>query len=257
MRMQTGETGRSESRRVALSRIAILLLAPEAGWLASWLLAVPGGQRALIEPALAPALVTGIVLFFSSLLLQGIPPLARRFRWEKIVESWTPYLRNGVLLLPASLFMGGIGGGLLVAQGKAHPLGIFVELAGLMVLLLVVLEIGRSANTKAWRLDAWLLPAAIALHVALIVLGRLLKVDPALAARSALLVQAMPFLGLCAGLALGPALLRPFTWRHIFDHRLPRRFRWALSILALTAILPLGGLAAPFWVWARRRLAPS
>jgi hypothetical protein len=211
---------------------------------------------ALFEPVLVPALLAAIALLSSSFLLQGLPPIARRFRWKRIENSLNLYLHHGVLLLPAALVLGGCAGGLLAAKGEIQTLGGWIEFAAQIILLQGVLSIFPAASGEISRFDIWLLPIATVLSLAFDVLGKVLKVDPAFAERSVFLVQAIPLLGLLAGLALLPALLRPFTWRHIFDRRLPFGFRTVLTVLALTAILPLGGLAVPFWIWARQRLWP-
>lgn len=253
LRTRIGGDGRASIRRAALSRIAILLLAPEAGLL-TCLLVRRSGRETLLEPVIVPALWTAAVLLFSSILLQALPPFARRLRWERIETGWTPYLQHGVLLLPASLFLGGCAGGLLAAQGEIPQ--IFVKLAALIIFLLCCVFVLLGVSTKGHGLDLGLVSAACALYAALLVMNEGLMVDPALAARSVLLLRALPVLGLVAGLALMPALLRPYTWRHLFDRRLPCSFRAVLAILSLTAILPLGGLAVPFWIWARQKLWP-
>ena len=51
-------------------------------------------------------------------------------------------------------------------------------------------------------------------------------------------------------------LLRPFSLKHVFDRRLLLRFRAVLLFMVLSAALPLGGLAVPFWIYARHRLWP-
>lgn len=63
-------------------------------------------------------------------------------------------------------------------------------------------------------------------------------------------------LGLLAGIFQGGALLHPFSWAQLREPTISRRTRLALITLALTAILPLGGLAIPFWIWSRQRLWP-
>lgn len=61
-----------------------------------------------------------------------------------------------------------------------------------------------------------------------------------------------------ATVLLGHArLLHPFKIRHLFSSRLPLRARLFLAFLVLTLAVPLGGLAIPFWIWARQRLWPG
>ena len=65
-----------------------------------------------------------------------------------------------------------------------------------------------------------------------------------------------PLWSLSLFLALGAWLLRPFSWRHILERRLPLRLRAALAFVTLTGVIPLGGIAIPFWIYAQHRLWP-
>lgn len=47
-------------------------------------------------------------------------------------------------------------------------------------------------------------------------------------------------------------ILHPFGWRDLFERQLPVRVRVRLGLLALMAILPLGGIAVPAWLWKFR-----
>lgn len=53
--------------------------------------------------------------------------------------------------------------------------------------------------------------------------------------------------------SLGGWLLRPFTVRDLTSRSLPSRRRRALRLLAATLVLPLGGLAVPWWIFLRSR----
>jgi hypothetical protein len=52
----------------------------------------------------------------------------------------------------------------------------------------------------------------------------------------------------------GHWLARPYKWGDVFDDRQPRRVRWALALMLVTAVLPLSGLAVPYWIRIRRYL---
>lgn len=65
-----------------------------------------------------------------------------------------------------------------------------------------------------------------------------------------LLLLAIPFFFVRRG-----QLLHPFRYAQMHDPEMPRSLRWALALISLTAVAPLGGLAVPFWVWARRGLS--
>lgn len=53
------------------------------------------------------------------------------------------------------------------------------------------------------------------------------------------------------------ALLRPFGPGDILDPAWPRPLRRTLLFLTITALLPLGGLAVPAWIWIRARRWPQ
>ncbi len=53
------------------------------------------------------------------------------------------------------------------------------------------------------------------------------------------------------GASLVRWLLKPYESRHISDRKISRRRRLLLAVLTLTAVLPLGGLFVPLWIYAR------
>ena len=64
---------------------------------------------------------------------------------------------------------------------------------------------------------------------------------------------AVPVFTLCLLLS---ALLQPFGAGDILDPAWPRPLRRTLLFLTVTALLPLGGLAVPAWIWLRDRYWP-
>ena len=65
-----------------------------------------------------------------------------------------------------------------------------------------------------------------------------------------------PFVGAALARRYLPWLLRPFERADFLSPRLPFQLRTVLALLWLTAILPLGGLAIPLWIFARQRILP-
>jgi hypothetical protein len=55
------------------------------------------------------------------------------------------------------------------------------------------------------------------------------------------------------GFAIAARWVAPFRWRDLGDRRLPAPYRKLLKKMTLTAILPLGALALPWWGEMRRR----
>ncbi len=68
----------------------------------------------------------------------------------------------------------------------------------------------------------------------------------------ALIASAVP-LGVLLGAGLLPALLHPFSLGQLRRGELPPDIRRAVVFLAVTALLPLGGLAIPAWLWLKDR----
>lgn len=249
---QTGmlpEEGRGAEKRAALLRLALLFLPLEAGVL-TWSFLNAGGWQPG-EPALMALLIIACSLAFGSLLLQAVPAFAEKLRWDR-ARRLSPYLRSGALLLPVAGCLLGILGGVGAARGDIRLVGSILELlAGFLAVFGAAYAL-RGLVTKRFdlgRFAGWGL-----LYASLATLGIFLEADPGVAHRAMILILVAPVLRLAAGFALAPALLRPYKWRDIFCRRLPSSLQRALFFMALTAILPLGGLAAPFWIWARQNL---
>jgi hypothetical protein len=190
-------------------------------------------------------------LALGSLLLQAVPGAAEKLRWDRI-RALSPYLRSGTLFLPSAGCLLGAVGGIVAVRGDFQLVGRLLDLFAVFIAIFGAAYALRGFVTK--RFDLGFFTTWGFLYSATASLALVLRTSPDLANRAAGLVLLAPLLNLAAGLALAPALLRPFTWRHVLNLRRPRGFRVVLSVLALTAVLPFGGLAAPFWIWARQRL---
>jgi hypothetical protein len=244
--------GRVASRCEALARLTVLFLPPEAGLLTWFVLRTNHWQ--LREPTLANLLIVAAGLAFGSFVLQILPAAAERLNWKSGMVL-SPYLRSGALLLPTAGCLLGIIGGVGAARGDIRFVSSIRELFALFLSLVGLVSALRGSITKRPFLGYFM--TWISLYVAIAVLAPVLKIAPhGLADRAVILVLLVPLLNLIAGATLLPALLRPFTWRLIFDPRRPAALRTALAINTLTAVLPLGGLAAPFWIWTRHKLWP-
>jgi hypothetical protein len=66
-----------------------------------------------------------------------------------------------------------------------------------------------------------------------------------------------PVWAVAFGVKLSGEVIQPFGWRHVVSSRLPWRLRLVLASMALSATLPLGGLAVPLWMLARQKLWPG
>jgi hypothetical protein len=229
----------------------LLFLAPEAGLLTWFVLKIGGWQ--LRESTMIVLMIIVVILALGSVLLQAIPGAAEKLGWQR-VQALSSYLRSGTLFLPAAGGLIGVLGGAATARGDIRLAGALLDLFALFLALLGTVYALRGFVTK--RFDLGQFAAWGLLYSALATLGLLLKTAASggLAHRVVLLVIAVPCLHLLAGIVLLPALLRPFTPNDIWDSRRSCSLRVILALLTLTAVLPLGGLAAPFWIWARQKL---
>jgi hypothetical protein len=187
------------------------------------------------------------------LLLAG--GVARHIRQWPQLTSLTdhPY---GVFLtmVPLALVLGMLVG---TTESKDQPILLFaLGLAGvLMTLLVIIWNVLLSAFSGALvperrytGMALWLLFSAL-----VIVLTILQSYRTALYPLAAVLALAS---SLC-GFIIASRWLAPFQLRDLLDQRLPGRLRAVLWGLALTALLPLGGLAVPIWIRLRHRCGPD
>jgi hypothetical protein len=70
-------------------------------------------------------------------------------------------------------------------------------------------------------------------------------------------LAASPVVGVLLTRTLLPWFVRPFKVRQMLSSELSQAQRLSLAMMTATTILPLGGLAIPFWILARRRLWSS
>jgi hypothetical protein len=249
-----GESGRVSAERAALLRLKSLFLIPEAGLL-SWIAARHLGLIGTDDKTLVPFLVGAFAFALAGSLLQAIPPIAQGLRFTRVSEILAPYLIGGYLFLPAAAFLIGWAGGLFVAGNRFQDLiqflNLTVSMGTLLVLIYGIFRL-RDHRFDFGVLVVWgfLLPLLLAILVRLV-----MKIENA--PLGPFITVVAPCFGFLAGISLGSSLLHPFSWSALIESRISRGARIVLTILALTAILPLGGLAIPFWIWARQRLWPK
>lgn len=250
--------GDAELHRLAFFRMKALFLAMDAAafaWLtarlAGWSLGLyltrfQSGVILLVLPALPGLLLATAAM---AARLTGSWPVLRELEKH-------PYGRY-LALVPVTCLSGLVAGSLL-AYGCISSAGLLLTAAGFSALLLLVVLMPLSAlagspvqsdSTGALWFMLWF---------ELTILGAVLWLQPALdlvrSLEMAFLLAPLWSLGLF--LTLGPWLLRPFTLRSLTDRRLPPKARTILVAIAITAALPLGGLAIPFWIYAHHRLWP-
>lgn len=236
------------------------------GLLLGWLLYVLAERRLVSPGVLQGALDAilwgglGMVLLgsatFLGCLLAVLLRLPVGFR-----ASGLPLLSKFLALSCGALVLG-LSTGVHLGRGDLQSAGVWLALP--VALLLSFIAFGvilRPVSQSLPGVDRCLDPTArpvwILAPMTLGVAGVVLAVEGAMARVVA------DLLVVCAGLSplahaalaftLGGWLLRPFTVRDLTIRSLPSRRRWTLRLLAVTVVLPLGGLAVPWWIFLRSR----
>jgi hypothetical protein len=250
-----------QEHQFAFYRLKTFLLLFDAAALA-WVLTRLGGRPVLrmdiipwrqIAPFLCLAIL-GIMIELCFLVLRVVGWFLRRS---------LPYQPYGHSVTVTQLaFTAGLFFGTLLATGQGPVAGHLLVVIGLGAVIgstlisapisFVLLLPGRQTFvTLAWS----------GLFFELIVTGAVMYYQPELAPPFTSFFKAAidlaPVWSLALFLGLSGWLLHPFKLGHLFDRRLPSRTRAALATVALTAALPLGGLAIPFWIYAHHRLWPK
>jgi hypothetical protein len=242
--------GYAEAQVTAFFRLKTLLLVLDSAALFG---AVPAGVRSAVFPR---ALWIASTLAGVGLIIQLTGFSARLLR-VSLAQSLNRHPYGRYLLLAQAAFLAGIYCVSLLKAGQVEAFGILLclgsALCGILSVLFLFLPTAGGSNGPDMTLWAILFLS----HSAW---GGLIALDGEVGQPSlitlAFFTALTPLWSLGLFLTLGGWLLRPFSWRHVFDRRLPRRLRATLAFLVLTAAFPLGGLTIPFWIYARHRLWP-
>ena len=243
--------GRKDAEIMAFYRLKTFLLALESMSLTILLSPILGLFR--------PVLWTAGSLAGLGAMIQMVGLLARLFRVPRLGENLGRHPYGRYLLLTQTAFLAGTYGGAALMQASIEQFGLLLCLCMALCAMLTVFFFlfPAGASPKGSDMGLWGL-----LYLALAALGGVIALQGE-AWRASLLsslrisAALSPFWSLGLFLALGGWLLRPFSWRHVFDRRFPPGFRMTLAFMTLTAALPLGGLAIPFWIYAKHKLWSS
>jgi hypothetical protein len=248
--------GQSDENILALYRLKTLSLTLDgAALLAGFhlLAARFPGCTAALNGILQWATYASVALLGVGLLIQGTGLAARLFRVSGLADGLSRHPTGRYLLLTQVAFLAGTQGAFLLTGGQVEPFGALLCLGSALCAVSAVLFFLPKAATRDLILWGFL-------FLSLSALGGLVVLDPSLAGRSLAILDGLtvlaPVWSLGLALALGGWLFRPFSWRHALDRSLPCRLRAVLGLVLVTAALPLGGLAIPFWIHARRRIWP-
>jgi hypothetical protein len=248
--------------RFAVQRLKLLAFFFDAAALA-WLFYRLGKPFFTLQRFPLPELAPCLFLAILGLLIEGVSLAVRIFGWLRLNDRRSlPYGRW--ITFPQLVLAAGCLFGTLLAMGSLTNVGHLLIVIGMGALLSTTLFASGSflldlSNPQTFVTLSWIL-----LFLEVIVVGGLTGAWPELSLpvltffKAAMILT--PVWGLALFLGLGGALLHPFRPRHIFDRRLPGRLRAALAAVCITAILPLGAIAIPFWIyachWVWRRYEP-
>jgi hypothetical protein len=250
---QQAPAGRADFQVASFHRLKTLGLLVEAGaftWTLVHLTARIQGSPPRLDPVirLVPWLGGTIGLGVLAFHVMGLAArLPRRHTYSRSL-LWTQ-----------AAFLAGCLATLLRIEGRIFDLALLLCVGGMISVFLPIFAFGLWDWTgQKLNLRDVLLWGALGFTIFLLGLGIALSHGGPNAPLAFLEKAATfsPVYGPLLFLLLGRWLLRPFSGRHVFDRSLPRRFRAALALVILTAVLPLGGLAIPFWIYARHRIWP-
>ncbi len=220
--------------------------------LRKWMPAIAGTLEWVLGAVALSALVLGGIAFAVHLtvVVSRITGSKTRLR---ILDKHPCAFYLGVTQL---VFFIGYFSGSSLQKGEGEPIAGLLMVAGLLGLLgqlaTFLLPIPERIRYNPPELIVW-----VFLFGGMVFTGVGLMGEPErLKAWMALLGAIAPFytlMGAGFGVAFADWLLRPFTARQMFDRGLSRRRRVLIAVLALTAVLPLGGLFVPLWIYARYR----
>jgi hypothetical protein len=238
------QEGRAEAARRTWRRAKSLLLPIEASLMIGWLVVQTG------DPPLQTWFLAAVALAALGLLqavAAGLLPLLRL----RTSAPLGPSAAGLYLFVTQTELAFALLAGPLAVHGRFRELALVTVVSAILAAMLSVLLmlsdhlISQSSLSLA-TLASW--PASfLLLAVPPVVLAR----RPDLAPAGLGLTFLVPLLDIALGVWSLPWLLYPFRWRDVFDRKIAARDRARLSFLALSALLPLGGLTLPGWALLR------
>lgn len=229
-------------------------------WLAFWATEGVASERGAAQALITGIASTSLSLGGAGLVLMLLLALRQRARAEGRLgfldrHPVHRFLAASQISLATGLFLGG-----LLFEGDGRRVGTVVALAaacGVAVALPRFLLNAPGKDDRATISVGWTISLAILGgsgfewangHESADAMLWLLRVC------LAFLPWAIPLLLLRRFLL---HLLRPFSLRDLLNPAFSRPLRRSLLFLTATAVLPLGGLAVPAWIWIRYRYWPD
>jgi hypothetical protein len=241
--------GSREFSRRRASAVKIGFLALESAVVAG-VAATFGSPLFSDKTALSPWMLLLALPFLPGAFLLVAGAVARTSgRWARFAFLADHPYSVFLIFLPLALLLGTLVG-TVAGSGLLRSLLALVGFAGiLMTLLAMMWTFLLSLFFGVPERPSF----GIAVCFSLSILLMLLALNPPVGLLAVLTVLASPL----AGILVASSLLAPFRGRDLNDRRLPAHLRVRLWGLAVTAILPLGGLAVPAWIRMRHRHGPE
>jgi hypothetical protein len=259
--MRAPDIGGAEQRRRAFYRLKTLLLFLDAAAL-GWVLArYRGFGPVLLSQPFSRVLLAFLAPCGLGLLIEGAGLAASLKGGGGLADLWRRHPYGRFVAMSQSTFVAGLISGALLATGASHTLGLVlstVAMFDLLVLFCFWLTAGlaQMPGSSTPVVMTWMVFFAAVVGAGALLRGGAAMARPVIG----LLGWAMALTPLChLALALGMtgSLVRPARLRQVVSGRLAAGTRTVPALVALTAALPLGGLAIPFWIYARQRWWPE
>jgi hypothetical protein len=257
--------GRAEKGLLALHRykgLATFFDGVALAWALALLARLDPARTAAIASILNGLWLGSLILASAGLAERGLLLGSRLARATDLVDRLDRHPYGRALLVPYSALAAGVLSGQLLAAGREKDLMRWLSLVaalGIMVGALVLMLQSVLPGGRTLRVESrdtlprtLFLLALLLLEMVLALSGGAHRVAIGLAVAAVL----SPMGSALCGLAWGRWLLSPFAIRDLLSADLRPRLRWLLAALAASAVLPLGGLAAPLWVLVRQRVWP-
>jgi hypothetical protein len=237
------EKGQADGNRRAFYRLKTFLLSVDGLTLAWIVLAVQPSQERIDQVFRVMQLAAGLAIL--GLLLQAAGLLGRLFGGSQVSRLLEDHPYGHFLFVSQAALIAGLAVGAAIGFGQLDDAGkLLSQLSALATVVSgILLMIGRPRPSALWAL----------LFLVLILAGVPVAVADDLSPFLPWMASGAVLINLAVGIAFGGWLLRPFGWRHVLAPGIPLRERWALAFLALTAVLPFGGLLVPCWILLRHR----
>ena len=222
----------SDTEVTALYRLKALLLLLDGAALFQGLAALAARASNLapkVDSILRWVAFVAIALAITGLILQGVGSFARVLRLPCLADELSRHPYGRYLLSTQLALLAGLGGACLARAGYFEQFGSLLcwcsAFCGSYIALCLVMQ--SSAPSRGLSLWGYL-------FLAFLCLGGLIYLDAGnrqqIFSGLYILTSLSPLWSLGVFLALGGWLLRPFSWRHVLDRRLPWQFRAALAL---------------------------